>query len=84
MAGKRAFLSDVWAAYGRLGDYYETSIDDIPHKSGQRRSINTWYTDGHATSVKVDPDRFKEVPEDGEMIKKLNEDTTWTNMLENP
>ena len=78
MKGQRAFFADVWASMGTGGTFWRSAYDDIPHKSGKRRALNTWYLDGSAESVIIEEDHFRD--DGGTMY--LNEQTTWSNLLD--
>lgn len=80
MRGKRAFLCDLWVSYGYGGSYWKTRETDIPHKTGQQTSLNTWYIDGHGESVKLGSDMFEryESTDDAFLLKTA----TWSKMLD--
>ncbi len=84
MKGKRAFLCDLWVATGMFGTYWQSRETDIPHKTGKRTSLNTWYIDGHGKSVKIESERYSTFtdPETGVEDSFLNSGTTWANMLD--
>ena len=77
--GKRALLSDLWAA--QQGTYLKTEYDDIPHKSGHRRAMNAWNLDGSADTVKME-DSYFDAPDPSTGTRLLRADITWAEMFD--
>ena len=76
MAGgaKRAFMSDVWAA--KMSDYWQSHLDDMPHRTGKNCTMNVWYVDGHTKSHRWRVDEYFD--KNG----YLQEDFTWELLFE--
>ncbi len=74
----KGFLSDLWCATDRFGQYWKTRETDLNHVDGSNRIINTWYLDGHVSGVVIGPEFF--VEQDG--VNYLSPNATWTTMLD--
>jgi len=77
-AGKRAFLSDLWAS-SKFGPYWQTRKSDIPHQTGDKKSINVWYLDGHVEN-RIMLDSYFATGDVGILLPSV----TWSNMFDPP
>jgi len=79
LKGKRAYLSDLWAA--RQGTYFQTRETDIPHRMGSGKSMNVWYIDGHAENVRMKDEFFEKIL-DPDGNRYLDATMTWAIMFD--